>query len=102
MAGTHGIDIEAFHQHQIFDHRLDSDRVTTHRIVLMAIDAAEVNWCTVDQYFSIFDLHRSEAHLALLHLEELAAVIPELDQQSVQVWMFTVPFFGVGDLSCEL
>ena len=73
--------------------------MTQYRVMLVTVDTAEINWRTVDQHFSIFDLHHPEADLTLFDFQKLTAGILKLDRQAIQVGMLPIPFLRVENFS---
>src|SRR5688572_13002704 len=102
MTCTHRIDVEALHQQDIFDHRFHCDGMSAHRIVLMPVDAAEIDWYAIDQHLPIFDFDHAEPDLTLHHFQRVATAIFEMDQQPIQIGMLPIPLPGIGYLARKL
>ena len=96
VAGAHGVDVELFHQLNVLDHGLHSDRVARVGIVLVPVHASEQNRHAVDVYLPVFDLDLPEADLAALDFQNVAGRVLQRDQQCVQVGIFIRPLLWIG------
>ena len=63
MTGTHGIDIEPFHDRDVADHVKLGDGVALLRIHLMPVGTLDQDRLSVDQQLAALDLHIAETEL---------------------------------------
>ncbi len=63
VARPHGVDVVLLHQLDVADHRLTRDVVSGVRVVLVAVDALEVDRLAVHQQLAVVDLDLAEADL---------------------------------------
>ena len=61
MAGAHGVDVVLFHQADVCQHRVHRYGFTAALFVFVTVNAANVNWTSVDEQLPILYLHAAES-----------------------------------------
>ena len=80
MTGAHGIDIELFHQPDIFYHAFTADVVSTIRIHLVTVNSLDEDRLPVDQQLLVFDFHTTETYFLRNDFQPLPTLLHSGDE----------------------
>jgi len=96
VAGPDGVDVVLFHPRQVFPHRFLGNDVGRERVVLVAVDAFQVDRDAVDEQAAVLDLDLAEADFAAGGLEDLAGAVFKGQNKAVEIGRLGRPFFRGG------
>ena len=75
------------------------------RVVLMTVDAEELNGLSVNKELAVFDFNFAETNPAAFDLDDLTVIVLEGKDESVEVGRFGGPLMGISEFcleQCEL
>ena len=105
MRSTNGIDVQFFHQLNVFSHILFRQIPAVLRIVLMTVHTGDRNDLAVYTKSCIVcicigDLHFTESNIGLCRFF-CHTVFFQFQNQVVEVRFLCTPFFRIGDVLCQ-
>jgi len=95
VRGTHGVEVELFHQADVGFHGGAADGLTGQVVVVVAVDALDHDGFAVDEQLAVTDLDLSEAEAAGGALFALRG--GQGDDQGVQMGGLSGPQERLGD-----
>ena len=101
VASADGVDIEALHENDVFDHALGRESAPVLRVMLMAIDAAQADGLAIHAQAAIDCLYLPEANAGALGLDRDAGSILESNDKGVEIRIFRGPFARGGDVGAK-
>jgi len=99
VAGADGVDVVLLHQADVLKHPLARHDLPEIGIPLVAVHTANEHWLAVDEKLPVARLARAEADAPGDHLERLARVVLEREQQRVKMRCLSGPFKRARDLA---
>ena len=96
MGCANSVDVVSFHEKEILDHEIVRDSPSMVGVMLVTIDAAKLDWFTVDDKDTIFELSCAESDSLL------DCTVWRGDHELIEVWSFGCPFLRVFDWNVEM
>ena len=75
VAGTHCIDVQAFHDLNILDHAVERDDISAVGIHFVAVSTFDEHGLSVDEELTVLDFYLAESHFLRDDLHDIAAAV---------------------------
>ena len=105
VTGSHGVDVQSFHQAYVLQHALHAYHVSTIRIHLMTVGSLDEYRLTVDQELAVLYFHLAETHLDGCHTGTHVGSFANSRQrnlQGVEIRCFGCPLMRIVYLHRQL
>ena len=79
VAGTHSVDVQAFHNLNVLNHTLAADHISAIGIHLVAVGSLDEYRLTIHQQLRILDFHAAETNLLGDDLDGFALLLLDID-----------------------
>ncbi len=101
MGGAHRVDVVLLHQHDVALHPRHIDGAPFAVIVIVAVDAVQLEVASVDVHQPVAHRDLAETHPLRHHAQQVAGAVIQAEQQLIQIGIFRIPLLRAADRQFE-